>query len=223
MSVVLQWSRRLGEYQMAGAAFTRRGANGLTCPFVNLATQPFRPERAYNAVLGIVSACLLCSLLVMLSFVGGEHARATDLRRSIEAENAALRKAQQDQARFSAILGKAESSDVFGVSVFLNELIARRAVSWTRVFHDLGTVMPNDVQLIGVRLPQVPSEDASGVNHLHLDMLLGTDKPEEVLDLLKRLQDSKMFGAAQMMAQQPPTQNDPLYKFRVRVAYDQKL
>jgi type IV pilus assembly protein PilN len=205
---------------MAGAV---PGVSGFAYPYINLASQPFRRERAHNAALGVISACLLCSLLALAGLISQERARAADLWRSIAAENKALQKAQQDQARFSAILGKAENSDVFGVSVFLNELIARRAVSWTRVFRDLGTVMPNDVQLIGVRLPQVPSEDTGGVNHLHLDMLLGTDKPEEILDLLKRLQDSKMFGAAQMMAQQPPTQNDPLYKFRVRVAYDQKL
>jgi len=223
MSVGLQWSRHAGGLRIAGAAVPRRGANGSAYPFINLASQPFRRERAFNVALGMIAAGLLCSLLALTALFWQERARAADLRRSIERESAALRKAQQDQARFSAILGKAENSDVFGVSAFLNELISRRAVSWTRVFHDLGSVMPNDVQLISVRLPQVPSEDVGGVNHLHLDMLLGTGKPEEILDLLKRLQDSKLFGAAQIMAQQPPTQDDPLYKFRIRVAYDQKL
>ncbi|MBV9224065.1 MAG: hypothetical protein JOY85_08555 [Acidobacteriaceae bacterium] len=206
-----------------GTAGATHGTEGLSYSPINLASQPFRRERAQNAALGMISACLFCSLLALSGLVLHEGGRLTNLRRSIAAQNTALRKAQQEQDRFSAILGKAENSDVFGVSLFLNELISRRAVSWTRVFHDLGTVMPNNVQLIGVRLPQVPSEDVGGVNHLHLDMVLGTDKPEAILDLLKRLQDSQMFGAAQMLAQTPPTQNDPLYKFRVRVAYDQKI
>ena len=123
----------------------------------------------------------------------------------------------------SNVLGKPENEDVFARSVFLNELIARRAVSWTRVFKDLATVMPNNMRLEGVRLPQVPAGDPNGVNHVQLDMVLGTDRPETIIELLKRLQGSKLFGAAQMLGQQPPTQNDPLYKFRVTVAYDQKI
>jgi type IV pilus assembly protein PilN len=112
---------------------------------------------------------------------------------------------------------------VFSVNVFLNELIARRAVSWNRVFKDLGTVMPSNMRLISVRLPQLPSEDTTGVDHLQLDMVLGTDKPETIVTLLKQLESSKLFGAAQLLAETPPSQNDPLYKFRVTVAYDQKL
>jgi len=197
--------------------------SGPSSPLINLASQPFRRERAQNAALAAVCAGLALSLLLLVSLVFQERMRAADLRRSIASESAALRRAQQEQARFSAVLGKPENADVFAVSVFLNELIARRAVSWTRVFKDLGTVMPDNMRLIGVRLPQVPSEDTSGVNHLQLDMLLGTERPDAIIDLLKRLQGSKVFGAAQLLAQQPPNQNDPLYKFRVTVAYDQKL
>ncbi len=191
--------------------------------FINLATQPFRRERAQNLLLGLASAVLMCSLVVLVASVLQERGRAAHLRQSIDLENATLQRAVSDQNRYSAILSKPENSDVFAVSVFLNELVARRAVSWTRVFKDLGTVLPRNVRLIGLRLPQVPSEDTSGVNHLQLDMLLGTDKPEQIVDVLKLLQTSHTFGAAQMLAQQPPSQTDPLYKFRVTVAYDQKL
>jgi hypothetical protein len=54
-------------------------------------------------------------------------------------------------------------------------------------------------------------------------MTVGTDRPEAVIDLLKHLQGSPLFGSAQVMAQSPPTQNDPLYKYRLNVAYAQKL
>ncbi len=192
-------------------------------PFINLASHPFRPERAQNVALSFVAGCLGCSLLVLVIMLVHEHAGTADLHRSIAVKRAALNNALSDQARFSSVLSKPENADVFAVSAFLNELVARRSVSWIRVFKDLRTVMPNNMRLMGIRLPQVPSEDASGVNHVQLDMLLATDSPTVIVSLLKRLQGSKMFGAAQMLAQQPPTQNDPLYKYRVRVAYEQKL
>ena len=83
--------------------------------------------------------------------------------------------------------------------------------------------MPSDMRLMGIRLPQVAANDASGANRVQLDMLLGTLRPEAVIDLLKRLQTSSLFGPAQVMNQQPPTENDALYKYRVTVAYAQKF
>ncbi len=79
------------------------------------------------------------------------------------------------------------------------------------------------MRLIGIRLPQVPAENVNGTNRVQLDMILGTDRPDAVIELLRRFQRSDLFGDAQVMNQQPPTQNEPLYKYRVTVAYAQKL
>jgi type IV pilus assembly protein PilN len=197
--------------------------NGLSPRTINLASHPFRRERAQNAAYAMIAAVLACTLAALLILILHERARAGDLRRVIEAQSRALQKYQREQTQFSTVLAKPENADVFSTSVFLNELIARRAVSWTRVFKDLATVMPSNMRLMGIRLPQIPTEDASGTNHVQLDMVVGTDRPDAVIDLLKRLEQSSLFGAASVVTQQPPTQNDPLYKFRVTVGYAQKL
>jgi len=151
------------------------------------------------------------------------RARAATLRGQIETESQTLRRLQHEQLQFSSILRRPENADVFSTNVFLNELIARRGVSWTMVFKDLGTVLPANMKLLAIRLPQVPQEDASGTNRVQLDMVVGTEKPETVIALLKSLQESTLFGAASVITQTPPTQNDPLFKYRVRVPYAQKL
>ena len=121
------------------------------------------------------------------------------------------------------MLAKPGNADVFARNVFLNELIARRAVSWTLVFRDLEKILPANMRLIGVRLPQVAGEDVNGTNRVQLDMVVGTDRPESVIDLLKRLESADLFGAAQVINQQPPTQNEAQYRYRITVAYAQKL
>lgn len=190
---------------------------------INLASQPFRQERAKNAALAIACGVLTCSLLILIALIFHARSQAADLHRTIEAENVELRRVQAQEAQFSGFLGKSENADVFARSVFLNQLIARRAVSWTKVFKDLQTVMPINVQLIGIRLPQVGESQGTGVNRVQLDMSVGTDRPDAVIDFLKHLEESKLFGAAQVMNQTPPTQNDPLYKYRITVAYAQQL
>jgi Tfp pilus assembly protein PilN len=190
---------------------------------LNLASQPFRKERAQNAAYLAMCAVLLCSLLIFAAMVLHERAAAAGIRKQIDAEQAQLRGLQKQQAVFSGVLAKPQNADVFSTNVFLNELIARRSVSWTRVFEDLKTVVPGNMRVEVIRLPQIGAQETGGVNHVQLDMVVGTDRPETLISLLKNLQESNLFGAASVINQAPPTQNDPLYKFRVMVSYAQKL
>lgn len=190
---------------------------------INLASEPFRRERAQSAALAMICAGLTCTLMLLIVLILHERAQAADLRRGIQNSRAELQRLRDQESRYSSFVSKPANADVFATSVLLNELIARRGVSWTRVFKDLSTVMPADVRLVGVRLPQVAAEAGTGINRVQLDMIVGTDHPEAVIELLKILEKSALFGSAQVMTQTPPTQNDPLYKYRVVVAYAQKL
>jgi Tfp pilus assembly protein PilN len=190
---------------------------------INLASQPFRRERAENAAYVAACGALAFSLLVMISLIVHARGQAAHLRSEIDAENRELHRLQRQDAQFSSVLSRPQNADVFARSVFLNELIARRSVSWTRVFEDLGKVMPSNMRLMGIRLPQVAAEQSTEVNHIELEMTVGTDRPEAVIELLRHLQQSPLFGAAQVMSQNPPTQNDPLFKYRLNVAYVQNL
>jgi type IV pilus assembly protein PilN len=195
----------------------------LSAAGINLASQPFRRERAETAAYALFAAVLVCSLGVLLTLIVHARSQAADLRRVIDAENRELRQLQREQTQYSTVLARPENVDVFARSVFLNELIARRAVSWTRVFKDLQSVMPTNMRLMGIRLPQVAAEQSSEVNHIQLEMTVGTDRPEAVIELLRHLQQSPVFGSAQVTSENPPTQNDPLYKYHLNVAYAQKL
>jgi type IV pilus assembly protein PilN len=190
---------------------------------INLASQPFRRERAQNAIWVLVCIGSLCTLLMMVAFILRERALSADLHRHIEQLQAQLQKAQQEEVHFSNVVAKPENEDVFSTNVFLNELIARRSISWTHVFKDLESTMPARMRLMVVRLPQLPAEDKSGKDTVQLDMVVGASSPEVVIELLKRLQSSNLFGAPSVVSQQPPTQNDPLYKYRVTVNYAQQL
>ena len=190
---------------------------------INLASQPFRRERAENAAYALLCGVLACSLLIFLTLIVHARSKAADLRRVIDSQNRELRQLQRQETEFSGILSRPENADVFARSVFLNELIARRAVSWTRVFKDMQSVMPPNVRLMGIRLPQVGAEQTSEVNHIQLEMTVGTDRPEAIIELLRNLQQSMLFASTQVSSQSPPSQNDPLYKYKLNVGYAQKL
>jgi Tfp pilus assembly protein PilN len=206
-----------------GPAQSGRAAGSGLRAHINLASDPFRRERALNAAYALACVALMCLLVMISGLFLHERARASRLRADIAAEQRTLEALRNEQSRYSGVLARPRNADIFSRSVFLNELIARRSVSWTRVFEDLQTVMPSNMRLEAIRLPQAPSQQAGNINRVQLDMSIGTDKPESVITLLKNLEASSLFGAATVITQTPPTQNDPLFKFRVSVFYAQKL
>ncbi len=190
---------------------------------INLASDPFRRERADNAAFAALCGLLILSLAVLLGMILHARAQASDLRLQIAGQEKRLNDLRREQSQYAAVLTKPENAGTFAYSVFMNQIIGRRAVSWTRVFQDLGTVMPKDVRLIAIRLPQVDTEGESATNRVELDMFVGTAHPEAVIGLFKNLEKSNLFGAASLVSQNPPAQNDPLFKYRITVPYDQKL
>jgi Tfp pilus assembly protein PilN len=190
---------------------------------INLASQPFGRERAETALLTAICSVLLLSFCVFMALFIQERSQASALRKTIAHESRTLATFQRQQNQFQAIIARPSNADVFSKSVFYNQLIARRAVSWTKVFEDLQKVMPSNIQLVALRLPQVAAEEVGGQNHVELDMLVGAQQPQAIRTLLTQLGSSSLFGPANISSQQPPTQNDPLYRYRLSVPYVQSF
>ena len=166
----------------------------------------------------LCAVALAALLAVQIFLIVSDRARMRDTRTTVDQMNAQLRSISAEQARYEATLRQPANAVVLERSLLLNTLVERKAVSWTKIFADLEGVMPNNVRLIQVRLPQINSQ-----NEVLLDMVVGAQSPEPVIDFLKRLQESARFGPATVHNSLPPGQNEPLYRYRVSVNYAQKL
>ena len=185
---------------------------------INLSTEPFRRDRPM--LVGSAAIAILLSLLLIFqvfTIVSG-HRQAADIRVAIDRENARLREIAAQQAKLNATLRKPENAVVLERSLFLNTLIDRKAISWTKIFADLEKVMPYNVRLVSVRLPQVDSN-----NQVLLDMVVGAKEVGPILDLLKHLEGAPQFGPYSVQTSTPPSQTDPYYRYHVTVSYAQKL
>lgn len=184
---------------------------------INLASEPFRKDRAILVASGILAG-LLVILLAMLSVtIYKEREAARESRAKTAALERQLRAVQQEEAKLQAKLRDPVNESVLDRSVFLNALLLRKGISWTKLFADLAEVMPPTVRLVSVR-PFV-----TGDNRVQLEMIVGSQDPAPVIELLKHLEASTMFGNTALQADQPPSQNEPLFRYRVSVNYAQKL
>jgi type IV pilus assembly protein PilN len=185
---------------------------------INLAREPFRRDRP--ALVGLVAAAVVSALLLaflLMRMVSQRH-EAADTRATISRLNAQIHALDADQAKLNALLRKPENAAVLERSVFLNTLIDRKFISWTKIFSDLDKVMPWNVRLMSVRLPEVNTS-----NEVLLDMFVGAKEVAPVLEFLKRLEASPQFGPTSVLNSAPPSLNDPFYRFHVSVRYAQKL
>ncbi|MFN7998802.1 MAG: hypothetical protein U0Q18_34580 [Bryobacteraceae bacterium] len=184
---------------------------------INLASQPFRRDRAVLVASGALGVMLVLLLAFLISLNAVQSGQVADTRQEIARLQKQIQAVSADQARQDAILRRPENAEVLERSLFLNALLYRKGISWTRIFADLEKVVPYNVQVISIR-PTVNSK-----NQISLDMTVGTESPQPAIELLKSLESSQLFGAVDLHVIMPPTQTDKLYHYRVSVTYAQKL
>ena|SRR5438105_7293117 len=185
---------------------------------MNLASEPFRRDRPVIVGLAAVIVLALILLGIQIATIVGQRHQAADTRLDIDRLNAQLRAIGQQQGQLNGTLRRPENAEVLERSLFLNTLIERKAISWTKIFADLEKVMPYNVRLVSVRLPEVDSQNA-----VLLDMIVGAKEVQPVLEFLKRLEASPQFGPVSMQNSLPPSQTDPYFRYHVSVSYAQKL
>jgi hypothetical protein len=184
---------------------------------VNLASEPFRRDRPMIVGSFVVGAMLTALLLIMVTLAIRERQQTAETRQAIESAQKQLDAIGRERAKLDAAMRLPQNSEVLDRSVFVNLLLERKGISWTRIFEDLEKVMPHDVRVISVR-PQL-----NGPNDLMLDLVVGAQQSENVIKLLMALENSPVFGTTTIHNTLPPSQTDPLFRYRVSVTYAQKL
>lgn len=184
---------------------------------VNLASEPFRRDRPVLVASTVVGVLLVGLLAMLVALAVFERSEAAETRQAIDRFQAELRAMAAEQAELEATLRRPENADALDLVVFVNSLLYRKGISWTRIFSDLEGVLPHNVRLISVR-PQVNTR-----SEILLDMVVGAQTPGPVIEMLKRMEDSPVFSFTAVHSVLPPAQTEPLYRYRVSVNYAQKL
>jgi Tfp pilus assembly protein PilN len=185
---------------------------------INLSTEPFRRDRPELVASGAVAVVLALLLGVLVYLIVADRARVKDTRVAVARLDSEVRKITAEQATLEGTLRQPANAEVLQRSYLLNTLIEHKSISWTKIFSDLETVMPFETRIISVRLPQITAH-----NEVVLDVQVGAKEPGPILVFLNRLNKSPLFGPVDPKSTQPPTQQEPIYKFRFMVNYAQKL
>lgn len=182
-----------------------------------MATNPAGGYRAFFALacLGALALLVVTAWLVV-GFVSieGTPDRLLDRQQDLLAEQ---RRLDALAAAASQQLRSESTSETLERTAFLNGLLVRKSVSWTRTFIDLEVVLPPNVRMLTIK-PEVARGDT-----IRLDMTLGAKAPADFIGFLKTLEESDLFRTPALRGSVPPSDGDPTFRYQLTVEYDQQL
>jgi len=154
---------------------------------INLASQPYEDARQFWLRWGTALAAAAVLTLALLAFtVSGWFAARRD-HVTIASYRAEIAQRDQTRQRAQDFLNRPENRTTRDQSQFVNELIERKSLSWTRVLEDLEKVMPTRVHLVSIH-PELDED-----NQLKLKMVVGGDSRDRALELARRMEESRRF------------------------------
>lgn len=162
---------------------------------INLASQRYEDARQFwmRWGTGVGAVGLLTLVLLTLTITGWLNARRD--HSAISQKKALIAERDQRRAEAESFLNRTENRSTRDESQFLNELIERKAFSWTKVLESMEKVMPPRVHLVTIS----PGLDED--NQLVLKMSVAGDSRERAVELAKRMEESRRFARALILSE----------------------
>jgi type IV pilus assembly protein PilN len=153
---------------------------------LNLASQPYIDLRAVLKRLRILMAALAAVSLLLWLFLRVERGKAAAAVAHAEAMANNVRRLQQQQESYQALMRQPKNAAVLTQADFLNSLFHKKAFSWTATMTDLETVLPGGVQVMSID----PEVAKNGTVIIHMRVGGARDR---AVELVSNLEKSRHF------------------------------
>lgn len=170
---------------------------------INLATQPYEDAQVFWRQWGIalVAMFLITVGLVYLAIASYLGWRVDN--RKLKQMQAQVREYDRETAQAKSFLDLPQNRDIRDKSQFINELIARKAFSWTQVFSDLERIMPPRIHVVSIH-PEINKD-----NQMEIMMVVAGESRDRALDLVRKMEQSQRFREAEVRSETANSGKDP--------------
>ena len=117
---------------------------------INLASQPYEDARQFWIRWGSAVALIAILTLALIAETALSWVYAHKDQKTIASYRALIAERDRERSSAEAVLNKPENRTTRDRSHFLNELIERKAFSWTQVFQDLERIMPARLHVVSM-------------------------------------------------------------------------
>ncbi|HTS05221.1 MAG TPA: hypothetical protein VMP68_06525 [Candidatus Eisenbacteria bacterium] len=160
---------------------------------INLASQPYEDARQFWMRWGTAVCALGLFTLILLALCVTGWINARKDRLSMSRTRTMIDDRDKLRADAERVLNLPENRTTRDESQFLNQLIERKAFSWTRVLENLEKVMPPRVHVVSI------SPALNDDNELALKMTVAGDSRDRAIELARRMEESRRFAQTQII------------------------
>ncbi len=162
---------------------------------INLASQPYEVARQYRQRMTIVIGVLGLAAAVLLGYIVYQRVHSRTVNRQLADVQQQIDGLDREEAQARAILNKPANRVVADQASFLNELFARKALSWTRIFAEMERIVPPNLHVVSMK------PDYNKTNDLMLQMVVATDSRDRAVELMRHMEKSSHFRQPQVVAE----------------------
>jgi len=145
---------------------------------INLASNPYEAAREYTRRMGMLVAALAVIFVGLLGYILYQRSHNRGVNQEIEQAQQEIASLNAEKAKALATLNQPQNRQIADQSQFLNNLFARKALSWTRVFTELERMMPPNIHVISMK-PEFNHE-----NQLVLHVVVATSVRDKAVELV---------------------------------------
>jgi type IV pilus assembly protein PilN len=162
---------------------------------INLASNPYEAAREYLRRMGLLVGALAVAALALLGYIFYQRSQTRDVDAQIATVNQEIAALDNEKAQALSVLNQPQNRVVADQSQFLNNLFARKALSWTKVFAEMEKLMPPNIHVVSMK-PEFNRD-----NQLVLRVVVATSSRDKAVELVKRMEKSPHFHAPQVEAE----------------------
>ncbi len=166
---------------------------------INLASQPYEAARQFRQRIGAVVAALALMAALLVGYIFYQRVHSRDINQQLSQVRGEIDALNHEEAQARAILNKPGNRDVADRSEFLNQLFARKALSWTRVFTEMERIMPFDLHVVSMK------PEYNKTNDLILRVVVATGSRDRAVELVRRMEKSNHFRQPEIVAENVTT------------------
>jgi hypothetical protein len=184
---------------------------------VNLATIPYKDVPRFLRRWGLVTLLLMLGTAALIWHTYSSWRDTREVNQKIAQMHTEIRQAQQERAAAIEMLQRSSNRDIVAQSNYINDLIVRKAFSWTRVFMTLEKIMPAHLHVNLIQPELSPT-----THQLLLHMTVAGSSRDQAEELVRRLETSPQFRHAQLRSEtmtEDPKQIDDKITFDISADY----
>jgi len=162
---------------------------------INLASQPYEVAREYKRSMTLLIAGLSIVAVALVGYIVYQRANSRTINRQLGGIQQQIDGLNHEESQARAILNKPANRDIAEQSDFLNDLFARKSLSWTRIFMQMEKIIPADLHVVSMKPEYTKNND------LVLHVIVATESRDRAVELVRHMEQSSHFRQPQVVAE----------------------